>query len=76
MLYEHVDKDGNVTEKVRPAENSKNAAALAAKAVDDESGWRKVDDAPAAPEKASQPQDGATKLAAGKQPLAPDKAGS
>lgn len=48
-LYEHVNDKGEVTERVRPAENSKNAAALAAKAKNDESGWRLVDETGTAP---------------------------
>ncbi len=48
MLYEHVNSEGKVTERVRPAADSKNAAQLAAKAANRESGWRLVDETAAA----------------------------
>jgi hypothetical protein len=55
-IYEHVDADGQVTEKCRPAANSKNAAALAAKAKDDKSGWRlAVAEKPAPAPRAARP---------------------
>lgn len=45
MLYEHVNSEGKVDERVRPVDGSPNAAHLAAKAADDKSGWRAVDEA-------------------------------
>lgn len=42
MLYEHVNARGDVDERVRPVEGSPNAAQLAVKANDPNSGWRAV----------------------------------
>ncbi len=44
MLYEYRNAEGEVVERVRPADDSPNAEIMVEKAADTDSGWSVVDE--------------------------------